>query len=71
VRKLGRKNEDEWREYRSSDRKPADIPAAPDDVYAEVGWAGYGDWLGTAMLPLLYGNTNLSTKPERSHAALG
>jgi predicted helicase len=47
VRKLGLKNGDEWREYRSSDRKPADIPAAPDDVYAEAGWAGYGDWLGT------------------------
>jgi Helicase conserved C-terminal domain len=47
VRKLGLKNNDEWREYRSSDRKPADIPAAPDDVYAEAGWAGYGDWLGT------------------------
>jgi hypothetical protein len=47
VRKLGLKNGDEWREYRSSDRKPADIPAAPDDIYAEAGWAGYGDWLGT------------------------
>jgi superfamily II DNA or RNA helicase len=47
VRKLGLKNGDEWREYRSSDRKPADIPAAPDAVYAEAGWAGYGDWLGT------------------------
>jgi superfamily II DNA or RNA helicase len=50
VRKLGLKNNDEWREYRSSDRKPADIPAAPDDVYAEAGWAGYGDWLGTGSV---------------------
>jgi predicted helicase len=37
VRKLGLKNGDEWREYRSSDRKPADIPAAPDVIYAEAG----------------------------------
>src|SRR5262249_11253936 len=50
VRKLGLKDNDEWREYRSSDRKPADIPAAPDDVYAEAGWAGYGDWLGTGSV---------------------
>jgi superfamily II DNA or RNA helicase len=47
VRKLGLKNGDEWREYRSSDRMPADIPAAPDAIYAEAGWTGYGDWLGT------------------------
>src|SRR6516164_6896680 len=47
VRKLGLKNNKEWREYRSSDRKPADIPAAPDEIYADAGWAGYGDWLGT------------------------
>jgi hypothetical protein len=48
VRSLGLKSVAEWRAYCSSGKNPADIPNAPDHVYAEVGWAGYGDWLGTA-----------------------
>ena len=35
----------EWRDYAKSGRKPADIPAAPHHVYANDGWAGWGDWL--------------------------
>src|SRR5262249_61183045 len=30
-----------------SGSKPPDIPAQPDRTYAEDGWAGWGDWLGT------------------------
>jgi hypothetical protein len=44
VHGLGLKSETQWREYRSSDRKPADIPSKPER-YDE--WAGWGDWLGT------------------------
>ena len=28
--------------------KPDDIPTAPNQTYAEVGWSGMGDWLGNA-----------------------
>ena len=29
---------------------PKDIPANPDEVYAETGWTGWGDWLGTGYV---------------------
>jgi len=45
VRCLGLKSVDEWRHFAKSGRKPADIPAAPHHVYANDGWAGWGDWL--------------------------
>jgi hypothetical protein len=47
ARSLGLKSGAEWREYAKSSKKPPDIPASPDKTYAEVGWAGMGDWLGT------------------------
>jgi superfamily II DNA or RNA helicase len=47
ARSLGLKSGEEWREYAKSGKKPADIPASPDKTYAEAGWAGMGDWLGT------------------------
>jgi hypothetical protein len=50
VRHLGLKNYTEWNEYCKSGKKPADIPAAPDQLYAEAGWSGFGDWLGTGRL---------------------
>ena len=51
VRRLGLKSSDEWREYCKSDKKPADIPTGPQQVYADVGWVGYSDWLGTGRVP--------------------
>jgi superfamily II DNA or RNA helicase len=47
ARALGLKSETEWREYCKSGKKPADIPASPRSLYAESGWSGWGDWLGT------------------------
>jgi hypothetical protein len=47
VRGLGLKSLSEWRDYCPSGRKPNDIPSAPDRIYANDGWAGMGDWLGT------------------------
>jgi hypothetical protein len=47
---LGLKTGSEWREYNKSGKKPADIPAYPDSVYANQGWAGMGDWLGTGTI---------------------
>jgi hypothetical protein len=47
VRSLGINSETEWREYCRSGKKPVDIPASPETAYAESGWSGWGDWLGT------------------------
>jgi hypothetical protein len=47
VRKLGLKSLFEWKQYCKSDKKPRDIPARPDLVYADAGWRGIPDWLGT------------------------
>jgi hypothetical protein len=50
VHRLGLKSKTQWNEYCASGKKPADIPAAPQAVYAEAGWAGYGDWLKTGKV---------------------
>jgi hypothetical protein len=50
VRKLHLKSEEEWREYCKSGKKPADIPANANQTYADNGWAGMGDWLGTGTV---------------------
>jgi superfamily II DNA or RNA helicase len=47
VRKLRLNSYPEWLDYLKSGKKPNDIPAAPSQVYAEAGWSGWGDWLGT------------------------
>ena len=48
ARALGLESERQWRDYCKSGKKPNDIPANPGNTYAEAGWSGYGDWLGTA-----------------------
>jgi hypothetical protein len=52
VRSLKLKNQTEWAsfckgEMRRLGRLPEDIPAAPWQTYADKGWSGMGDWLGT------------------------
>ena len=46
VHKLGFKSVGEWRIYCRSGEKPADIPTAPERVYANAGWLDWRDWLG-------------------------
>jgi hypothetical protein len=46
VRSLGLKSPRKWDDYVKSDLKPDDIPVAPQEVYANDGWAGWNDWLG-------------------------
>jgi superfamily II DNA or RNA helicase len=48
VHTLALERKSSWRSYCRSGDKPHDIPARPDHVYAEEGWVGWGDWLGTA-----------------------
>jgi hypothetical protein len=50
VRGLGLKSLGEWRDYCKSGKKPRDIPATPQLTYANDGWAGSGDWLGTGRV---------------------
>src|SRR5262249_20753472 len=50
VQGLKLKSETEWRDYTKSGKKPDDIPADPVKVYANDGWAGMGDWLGTGTV---------------------
>jgi hypothetical protein len=47
VRSLGLKTEEQWFAYARSGKKPTDIPAGPRRTYANDGWIGMGDWLGT------------------------
>ncbi len=52
VHKLKLKSQDEWRAFCKGEmpklgRRPVDIPACPNETYADRGWAGMGDWLGT------------------------
>jgi predicted helicase len=47
VRGLGLKSQAEWSAYCKSGKKPDDIPAYPNQIYAKDGWSGMGDWLGT------------------------
>lgn len=50
ARKLKLKNQSEWRCYSKSEDKPPQLPADPGKVYKEIGWEGYGDWLGTGYV---------------------
>ena len=47
ARTLGLKSVAEWYSYCKSGGNPDDIPKTPWQVYAEDGWAGMKDWLGT------------------------
>jgi hypothetical protein len=55
VRTLNLKNQIEWFAYCKGEmpelgRLPLDIPAVPRQTYADRGWKGYGDWLGTGNI---------------------
>jgi hypothetical protein len=50
VHELGLKSYEEWNDYCTSGRKPPDIPSNASRVYADSGWAGIGDWLGTGRV---------------------
>jgi hypothetical protein len=47
VRALGLKSAKEWNAYCTSGKKPADIPSVAYKIYADDGWLGMSDWLGT------------------------
>lgn len=49
VQSLKLKNQNDWRKYAKSSKKPENIPADPVEVYKKE-WKGYGDWLGTGRI---------------------
>ncbi len=55
IRKLKLKNNVEWIAFTKGQlpragRLPADIPVGPSRIYADKGWKGLGDWLGTGTI---------------------
>ena len=55
VRQLGLKSQAEWNAYakgqlHNKKEIPKDIPANPNFPYADKGWQGIGDWLGTGTI---------------------
>ena len=53
VRSLGLGSAAGWLALCKSGALPADIPSNPNKKYADEGWQGYGDWLGTEELATL------------------
>jgi hypothetical protein len=49
AQKLGLGSSADWRAYSSEGKRPKDIPAHPRLIYANAGWNGWGDWLGTGL----------------------
>ncbi len=50
VHGLGLRNQENWRKWAQSGRRPSDIPAAPYAYYKGNGWHSWGDWLGTGFI---------------------
>jgi superfamily II DNA or RNA helicase len=55
AHKLKLKNQNEWFDFAQGhmphlEQLPADIPSNPNNAYADKGWKGYGDWLGTGNI---------------------
>jgi len=48
VHSLKLKTQDGWRTYAKSDKRPDDIPAAPEQIYKE--YKNGGDWIGTGTI---------------------
>ena len=55
VRRLKLQSQKAWQAYcrgeiDALEKLPVDIPTSPQRFYAESGWMGYGDWLGTGRI---------------------
>ena len=46
ARNLNFKSSKYWKEFAKTNKKPSNIPAAPQGVYADSGWKGWADFLG-------------------------
>jgi superfamily II DNA or RNA helicase len=50
ARSLDLNGQSEWKEFCKSGEKPEDIPSNPNRTYLDIGWLGFGDWLGTGSV---------------------
>lgn len=50
VHSMNFKNSFEWNQFRTSGKRPLDIPSTPNAVYKNKGWINMGDWLGTGSV---------------------
>ena len=50
ARNLKLKTSREWNEYCKSGNKPEDIPSAPNQIYKNKGWIGWGDFFRTGKV---------------------
>ena len=55
----------EWVQWRKSGARPANIPAAPEQVYKYEGWLSWGHWLGTITAPMRHSETKAAKIPVR------
>ena len=47
ARSLGLPGRMEWEVWRKEGLRPTNVPSAPNKVYKDHGWQGWGHWLGT------------------------
>ena len=47
ARSLGLASAIEWRVWSKDGGRPANVPSAPNRIYKDAGWRGWGHWLGT------------------------
>ncbi len=71
VRDLGLRSAKEWRDYNKSGNRPDDIPVAPHHIYANDGWAGWGDWLGASAAATYFSRYQTFTKARAFVRSLG
>ncbi|MDC0276966.1 DEAD/DEAH box helicase family protein [bacterium] len=64
ARKLKLKNVLQWKDYCCINDIPNSIPKAPQIVFKNKGWKGWGDWLGTGNIGPR--NNNFKNLPEAS-----
>ena len=46
ARSLNLKGKTQWEAWSKSGARPGDIPSSPHRTYDDVGWQGWGHWLG-------------------------
>jgi len=52
AQSLGLAKQKEWYVWCKEGRRPLNVPAAPNAVYKDRGWQGWGQWLGTGNVQL-------------------
>ena len=50
VRSHGLDRQFEWRAWCKAGMRPPNVPSAPDRVYNDAGWQGWGHWLGAGNM---------------------